>query len=104
MSPVAQSCPDCRGPMEVIRETDEERHWYCPECHYHLADRTVGRVRRLDAARSATSALTPKQAIGWALAKHELPDGSTVTVQQQADAVLRLLDDNGYRVVAKEES
>lgn len=60
-------------------------------------------IEELDSARSKTSALTPSQAIGWALVRHELPDGTIWTVQEQAEMVLRFLEDSGYRVIAKED-
>lgn len=48
--------------------------------------------------RNIDSALTPAQAIGWALQAHHLPDGTVYGVLQQAERALDLLADNGYYV------
>jgi len=69
---------------------------------YRIVSKTMS--DGLHAARSATSALSPKQAISWALTKHEMPDDTTWMPLDQAEDVLRHLDMDGYRVVAKEES
>lgn len=45
------------------------------------------------------SALTPKSAMAWALLAHELPDGKTWTVREQAQACLDFLHGNGYVII-----
>lgn len=59
-------------------------------------------IEELDAARSTTSALTPRKSIAWALMAHDLPTGERWTPLQQAEQVLRFLEHAGYRVVAKD--